>query len=366
MNLESTMNNTSIATYIHIPFCKHICTYCDFCKLYYKEDWVDQYLKALEQEINEYQGKPSKTIYIGGGTPSCLSIKQLQDLFRILQKLKRSDQAEITIECNPEISVETLQFLYQAGVNRLSFGVESFQEETLKYLGRTHRKETVYQTIEQAKQVGFQNISLDLMYGIPGQTQKQVKKDLMDAIQLNPTHISAYSLIIEENTMLKIWGEENIEEDLDEQMYQLITTELATAGYRQYEVSNFAIPGYESKHNLTYWNNETYNGFGLGAHGYIANIRYEHTRGLNHYLKDPLEKRTTELTEEDQQFEEMMLGLRKTSGVSRKQFQEKFQKNIEDCFDLSDPRLEKNKTHVWIKPEYFYVMNDILIKFLKD
>ena len=251
--------------YIHIPFCKNICSYCDFCKFIYNEKWAYAYLKALKNEINDrYMGEEIKTIYIGGGTPSALSIDEIKSLLNMLDTINKNYLEEFTFECNLEdINEELLLLLKSYRVNRLSIGIESFDKEKLKFMERNADFNDALEKITLCRKLGFDNINLDLMYAIPGETLKALKKDLSLFLKLNPNHISTYSLILESHTKAYVNGVSEIEEELDYEMYKYITEKLSNAHH--YEISNFAIPGYESKHNLVYWNNEEYYGFGLGA-----------------------------------------------------------------------------------------------------
>ena len=259
------------AVYIHIPFCKKICSYCDFCKMYYHQEYVSNYLKALETEIDKrYQGEIVDTIYIGGGTPSVLSVLQLKELFRIIKRIKKSKNIEFSFEINfDSIDEEKLVLLKENGVNRLSFGLETLSPKGQRLLNRVNKKERIKKIISKAKELGFNNINIDLIYAFPGETKEDLKKDLDFIISLDIEHISTYSLIIEEHTILYIDGVENISEDLDAEMYEYIYNRLVKEGYIHYEISNFSKNGKESRHNLCYWNNEHYYGFGMGASSYI-------------------------------------------------------------------------------------------------
>ena len=259
--------------YIHIPFCHSICSYCDFCKLYYDEIMVDNYLEALEREINSiYQKEVLDTIYIGGGTPSSLSEKQLIRLFEIISKLKVSNKLEYTIEGNIEsTTISKLELYKKYGINRLSFGIESINENNLKLMERESAKEMIIEVIEKSRFLGFNNINVDLIYALPGEDMDVLKKDLDFILSLDVEHISTYSLLIEDHTKLKIQGIKNISEDIDYEMYQTIYNYLNSYGYNHYEISNYSKDGYYSRHNTVYWNNQEYYGFGLGASSYLNN-----------------------------------------------------------------------------------------------
>ena len=260
--------------YIHIPFCEKICSYCDFCKMFYNEELVNKYLDELKEEISDsYNDDELETIYIGGGTPSSLSIKQLEKLFEITNSLKLSKDYEFTIECNFEnITYEKLNLFKKNKVNRISFGLESINKNNLKILDRTINKDKVIDIINYCKKIGITNINVDLMYAIKDESIEDLISDINFIKSLDITHISTYSLIIEEHTKLYLNKYDYIDEDLDRKMYDTICNELKE--YDHYEISNFAInKDYRSRHNMTYWKNNTYYRFGLRASGYEGNIK---------------------------------------------------------------------------------------------
>lgn len=358
------------SVYIHIPFCKTICTYCDFCKFYYNEEWIDNYLKELKREIKlNYKGEIIDTIYIGGGTPSCLSIRELNELFDIIKIFNLSDNVEFTFECNIEnITKEKLYLLYKCGVNRISIGVQTLNNKYLKFLNRNHTKKEVKNKINLAKNIGFKNINVDLIYAIPNQTLKELKQDLKYIIDLNITHISCYSLIIEPNTKLYIDKIKKIDDDLDYEMYNVICKYLKDRGYNHYEVSNFSKDGYNSRHNLTYWNNDEYYGFGVGASGYINGCRYDNTRSLNNYLKGNYIANKEQLSIDIIIENEFILGLRKIKGINKKTFYKKYNidiKSIEVVNKLlKEEKLLEDSENIYINPLYIYISNEILIEFI--
>lgn len=357
------------SAYIHIPFCTHICNYCDFCKVFYNEKFVSLYLKQLKKEIsNRYKKEKLKTIYIGGGTPSSLSYEQLVILFNILSILKKDIDIEYTIECNIEnITEDKLKLMKKNGINRISIGVESFNNKHLKYLGRKHTKEQSIEKIQLVKKY-FDNINVDLMYAIKNQTIEDLNNDIDILINLDIPHISTYSLIIEDNTILKNNNTDYIDEELDYQMYKLIEDKFKNYGYIHYEISNYSKKGYESKHNLTYWNNNNYYGFGCGASGYIDNIRYDNTRSITNYLKGEYLKEENILDINTTIENEFILGLRKINGMNIDKLNKKYNINIKDIKALNK-LLEENKiiiedNNLFINPKYLYTSNDILIDFI--
>ena len=271
--------------YIHIPFCNTICSYCDFCKQYYNKKKVKDYLKKLKEEINNnYNNEPLETIYIGGGTPTSLNLEELNELFEITDSLNKKDNLEFTVEANIDsITKEKLLLMKEHKVNRLSIGIESINKNNLKFLNRKLDINETKEKIELIRSLGFNNINMDLIYALPIESKEDLLKDIEFLTSLNVEHISTYSLIIEDHTILKINNVENIDDQLDEEMYNLIKKELEQKGYIHYEISNFSKPNYESKHNMCYWHNEEYYGFGLGAASYINNIRKTNTRSLTNY-----------------------------------------------------------------------------------
>jgi len=357
--------------YIHIPFCNNICTYCDFCKFLYNEKWIKKYLGALKKEIAmKYKNDEISSIYIGGGTPSALKIEDLKELFKIISSFKIKKSAEFTFECNIEdINKSKLELLKNNGVNRISIGIESFNNKHLEFLGRNYKSEIIIEKVNLAKKY-FNNINIDLIYAVPNQTIEELESDIDNFIKLNINHISTYSLIIEPNTKLYINKIENIDEDKDFEMYNLICERLKDNGYKHYEISNFAKEGYESKHNLVYWNNGTYYGFGIGASGYINNIRYENTRNPKKYFEGNyvLEKEKIDLNRKLE--DEFMLGFRKIEGINKREFYQKYNIDVKDILIvrelLSKNMLIETKDSIFINPKYIYISNEILEKFINS
>ena len=356
------------SAYIHIPFCNNICSYCDFCKLYYNKDWINKYLNSLELEIkNNYKGDILETLYIGGGTPSSLNEEELKELFRILKIFNLSNIFEFTFECNIEdITLDKIKILKKNKVNRLSIGVQSFNEKHIKLLNRNHTKQEVFEKIELLKSNGFDNINIDLIYAVPNQTLEDLKQDIDYFLELDIPHISTYSLIIEENTKLYINKYKNINEELDYEMYKLINQKLSS--YHHYEISNFAKDGYESKHNLTYWNNETYYGFGLGAVGYDGNFRYNNTRNINKYLNNKWLSEKEEISLNEKIENAFILGFRKIDGINIEKFKNKYNLDINNIDIINklikENKLIKDKNNIKINKEYIYTSNDILIELM--
>lgn len=356
------------SAYIHIPFCNNICSYCDFCKLLYNKNFVKKYLDALEKEItNNYKNEILDTIYVGGGTPSSLSVSELNKLFSIIKIFKLSKEYEFTFEVNIEdITEEKLEILKENKVNRLSIGIESFNDKYLKYLGRNYTSDIINEKVELAKKY-FDNINVDLMYALKNESLDDLEEDIDKILKLDIKHISCYSLIIEKNTKLYIDNTKYISDDLDSDMYDLIDKKLENK-YHRYEVSNYSITSYESRHNLTYWKNNEYYGFGLGAAGYIDNIRYTNTRNLSKYISGSYERQEEVLTKEDKIKYEFILGLRLTSGINKDNFNKKYGININEIEIIKElinkGLLIDDKINIYVPKKYFYVLNDILVNFV--
>ena len=328
-----------LGIYVHIPFCKRKCAYCDFISFSGKARLIKKYVEALKREINKCKiGKEDymvKTIYFGGGTPSFIESKYIVEILEaIKEKFNISKNAEITIEINPgTVTEEKLKDYYEVGINRISFGLQSTNSQLLKLVGRIHSYSSFLEGYNLARKTGFKNINVDLMIGLPVQTLKDVQKDLSRIIELNPEHVSVYSLIVEEGTRIeeKIKNKELYlpSEKLERKMYWEVKKKLEEAGYIHYEISNFAKAGYESKHNLSCWNQEEYLGFGLAAHSYFNNVRYSNTDDFEEYFDWPENSKIIHerQTDEDRQKEFMLLGLRKIEGVAISDFKNKFIEN---------------------------------------
>ena len=315
--------------YIHIPFCKSRCKYCDFFSTTHLEK-QSQYVQALLMEIqdrlpisnNQY---PITTIYIGGGTPSTLQVKDLRAIIEAIRREARGERQEITLEANPgDITEEKVRAWREMGINRLSIGIQSFQDELLQLIGRRHNAEQARRAVATAQAAGFDNISIDLMYALPSQTMEMWKKDVAEALQLGVQHVSTYGLIYEEGTALTTLLDhgvvEAVDEDTEMQMYDYIVAELTAHGYIHYEVSNFALPNRESQHNSSYWNDTPYIGLGAGAHSYDGQCRSWNISDLDSYIAQAnahqLQPETERLTDEQRHTERVMLSLRTNKGVA--------------------------------------------------
>ena len=336
------MQKKPTSAYVHIPFCTQICYYCDFSKVFIKNQPVDSYLEHLLEEFQSYDIQKLRTLYIGGGTPTALSASQLEVLLNGLTKnLDLSALEELTIEANPgDLDADKIAVLKNSAVNRVSLGVQTFDNKMLKKIGRSHLEKDIYENIDRLKLAGFDNISIDLIYALPGQTMEQVKDNVAKAIGLDIPHMSLYSLILENHTVFMNRMRRGKlplpKEELEAEMFEYIIAELEKSGFEHYEISNFSKPGFESRHNLMYWDNAEYYGIGAGASGYVNGVRYKNHGPIRHYLT-AVEEGNARITEEhlsqkEQMEEEMFLGLRKKSGVSMARFEEKFGRSFDGLY----------------------------------
>ena len=336
------MQKKPTSAYVHIPFCTQICYYCDFSKVFIKNQPVDSYLEHLLEEFRSYDIQKLRTLYIGGGTPTALSAPQLEVLLDgLTKKLDLSVLEELTIEANPgDLDADKIAVLKNSAVNRVSLGVQTFDDKMLKKIGRSHLEKDIYENIDRLKLAGFDNISIDLIYALPGQTMEQVKENVAKAIGLDIPHMSLYSLILENHTVFMNRMRRGKlplpKEELEAEMFEYIIAELERAGFEHYEISNFSKPSFESRHNLMYWDNAEYYGIGAGASGYVNGVRYKNHGPIRHYLS-AVEEGNARITEEhlsqkEQMEEEMFLGLRKKSGVSMARFEEKFGRSFDGLY----------------------------------
>lgn len=340
------MNQKELELYVHIPFCVKKCSYCDFLSAPATEQTKEAYMAALFAEIGgrakDYKDRIVTSVFIGGGTPSLLSgdsIRQLMEHIR--EGFRLAPDAEITMEVNPgTVTTEKLTAFYAAGINRLSIGMQSAQEQELKILGRIHDFDGFCQVYREAVEAGFTNINVDVMSGLPGQTLASYKDTLEKVLRLEPMpqHISAYSLIVEEGTPFAAMADRGElplpEEDTERAMYEETIEVLAGYGFHRYEISNYALDGYECRHNVGYWIRRDYLGFGIGAASLIDNVRFQNGRDLNAYLAHPLACREEQqsLTTQEQMEETMFLGLRLIRGVSYPEFARCYGQTLEEVY----------------------------------
>lgn len=376
-----------LGLYIHIPFCVEKCFYCDFnsYKIQNKNE-KKEYIKNLKKEINlykeEFKDKYFDTIFLGGGTPSILEGEELEEIFNdIYKNFSILKDAEITIECNPgTLTKKKLQTMKKCGVNRLSIGLQTTQNKNLKYIGRIHTYEIFEKNYKEALEVGFENINIDLMYSLPNQSFDEYKESLDKVIKLSPTHISSYSLILEENTKLhKMYENKEFElnsDELDIKIYDYTIDKLKENGYNHYEISNYSKNNYECKHNIIYWKCENYLGLGAGASGYINNIRYKNVDSINDYnslLKNnqkPIEE-INKLTSKDKIEEAIIMNLRMTEGIDILEFNKKYDisfkekyNNILEKLKYENLIIEKNN-RVFFTRRGRQISNTVLIEFLE-
>ena len=342
--------DNNFGVYIHIPFCKQKCFYCDFPSFAGRERFIDNYLSALGRELElaaEKYGEQGRlkpaTVYVGGGTPSLLALNQMEGLFAAIDKHINLDFVdEFTIEANPgTLTVDKLRLMKAAGVNRLSIGVQSLDDDCLKSIGRIHTAREAVESVRLAQEKGFDNISIDLMYGLPGQTMETLKASVEKALTLDVQHISIYGLQLEEGTVFsrqQEMGKLQLPDDEQvEMMYDYITEVLPLNDYTRYEISNYALPGFESKHNCLYWQDVSYLGFGAGAHSYWQGSRYENPADIEQYISrisggEILGYMEEQVGEKEHMEEFCFLGLRMTSGIKKGKFKEVFNKDIHEVF----------------------------------
>ncbi|MFS8500668.1 MAG: radical SAM family heme chaperone HemW [Caldicoprobacter sp.] len=333
-----------LGVYIHFPFCARKCHYCDFPSYQGMERWMQPYLEALCREILEWKEKVRdyavKSIYLGGGTPTLFSGEQIARLLEIcFNSFNVQKNAEITVEANPgTVDMADLFALRSAGVNRLSIGLQAWQDRHLRFLGRIHSSSDFVQSIMYAKEAGFENINVDVMFGLPSQTIEEWLETLEKVCSLKIQHISMYSLKVEDGTPLHRWYEEGKfslpSQEEDRLMYYKGREYVKRFGLRQYEISNFAIPGKECVHNLIYWHNEEYIGCGSGAHSYFNDERFSNTSDVEEYIRavtdgTPKINYRERIGEENERFETIMMGLRLVEGVNKQKFKARFGKDIE-------------------------------------
>ncbi len=387
MNETTNPAEQKVSAYIHIPFCEHICYYCDFNKVFLEGQPVDEYvemlLKEMEITLEQHPVKELETLYVGGGTPTSLTAVQLDRLLAGAREiLLFKEGKEFTVEVNPgDLTKEKLQVMKNYGVNRLSMGVQTFDNRLLKKIGRKHTAEDVYQTMRFLEEENFTNVSIDLIYALPGQTLEGYRETLNQALALDLPHYSLYSLILENKTMFMNWVRQGRlelpDQETETRMFEETIQAMEKKGRHQYEISNFGLEGHESKHNLMYWNNDHYFGFGAGASGYLGNKRYRNKGPIQHYLR-PLRAgelpvlETEVLLRENQIEEEMFLGLRKKIGISKQHFYERYQQTIESLYskvltDLEKEGLLVNESdRIYLTPKGTFLGNEVFERFLLE
>ncbi|GAA0862461.1 radical SAM family heme chaperone HemW [Paraclostridium tenue] len=374
-----------LGLYIHVPFCAQKCYYCDFNSYKIKSNEKEDYLINIEKEMKfykeEFKDKYFDTVFFGGGTPSILKIDELRKLVNYMyENFNIKKDAEITIECNPgTINKEKLKAIKEMGINRLSIGLQATQNYHLKSIGRIHTYEEFEKNYYDAIDVGLTNINIDLMYALPNQKEEEWKETLDKIIKLNPSHISAYSLILEEGTKLYDMYENNefnlLDEDTDIDMYEYTINTLKKHGYNQYEISNYAKQGKECKHNIIYWKCDNYLGLGPGASGYINDIRYSNIKNLNEYNNKinqnikPIDEEN-KLNDKDKIEEFIFMGLRMNEGINLEVFKERFKIDFYELYkDVLDKLLERelvklDKFNLSLTQKGREISNSVFIEFI--
>ncbi len=375
----------SLGLYIHVPFCMRKCNYCDFLSFGgLEEELQNEYFQALAKEIRikakDYSNKYYvDSIFIGGGTPSLVNEQRIADMMTIINESFSIDgNAEISIESNPKtLTKSKLKTYLSCGVNRLSIGAQSFDDELLAYMGRVHTKEDFIKNYDLARECGFQNINIDLMFAIPGQTKEIWTDTIERALSLSPEHISFYSLQLEEGTpfysMFREGSLKQTDDVLDREMYHGAVRMLKDRGYLHYEISNAAREGYQCRHNLKYWSMEDYLGLGLGAHSYMNGIRSSNTVELNRYKQSQFIEWRHENTKNDDITEYIITGMRKRNGIDLEDFERRFQKPIEDYFPenwfklenyIAEGYLKKSEKNMHFTEKGIDISNTILTEFV--
>ena len=347
--------------YIHIPFCNKICDYCDFTKLQYFRNFAVSYLEALKDELKTYLIKGLKTIYVGGGTPTALEDDLFEELLKIIDTYTEGVK-EYTFEANPEsLSKTKIKLLKEHGVNRVSLGVQTTNDKVLKMVNRDHSFKQVQEAIKNLKEAGIDNINVDLILGLPHTSEKILKEDLKNVLSLDVKHISCYGLTVNPHTTLFNKGFKEPEGDVLRNFYDIVEQELINNGFVHYEVSNWAKLGYQSEHNLTYWRNETYYGCGLGASGYIHDIRYKNTINLSQYLTRAFVSEKEQVSERDKLTYQIMLNLRTIEGLDISFVKDK-EKEIDSL--ISSGLLIKKENRLIPTYQGMMVLDQIILKLI--
>ena len=386
--LEKGLQERRLGIYLHIPFCKHKCAYCDFYSLPGREDKMDQCLKALcanlTEMVSSVQAHAVDTVYIGGGTPSFFGEKRLKELLNTVKKTFRlTRDCEITVECNPEsVTLKLVRTLRRCGVNRISLGMQSANDAELRSVGRIHDFAQVRTAVELIRKGGIKNLSLDLIYGLPGQSRENWQHSVEEALALAPEHLSLYALTLEEGTPLfqRQSALDLADDDELAERYLWAVDRLAQAGYVQYEISNFAREGYESRHNLKYWLGEEYIGFGPGAHSDFGGVRYSYVADLDAYLTgvsdgSPIVAESEHIPQSERAREYLIFRLRTTRGITSSEFQERtrldfapLQAKLEEFAARGWARSEGQQgggRRWWFTPEGFLLSNQLIGELLE-
>jgi oxygen-independent coproporphyrinogen-3 oxidase len=356
------------ALYIHIPFCRSICSYCDFPKLLGQEASEKAYLSALEKELLTIPAGKMRTIYFGGGTPSALAAPLLKEILSFVSQ-RFGPAEEFSLEANPEtVDEEKVQILKETGVSRVSLGAQSFDPDILKILGRSNCLEaSVRQAVRLLQQAGITNLNIDFIYGLQAEKKDHIRQEIRQAASWGLKHLSAYALQIEKGTPLFYRPETVKDDDGLADDYDLVRQEAESAGFKRYEVSNFACPGFESRHNLTYWHGDPYYAAGLGAVSFVDGVRLTRTRNIRKYLAGDFEEKEEKEDPADQEFDFLMLNLRLEKGFALTEFQQRFHKDFLVAYQeriKKIPDLEISGGRVFLKPDSLYILDAVLLDLL--
>lgn len=360
------------AMYVHVPFCDYICAYCDFCRVKKQSRLVEKWLITLQKEIKtRLVSHQYDTIYIGGGTPSCLTVDELRILFRALAPYQ-IHTIEYTIEVNPEsLTAEKCALFREFGINRVSIGVQTTCDRLLSLIGRKHSKKEVESCITMLKEVGIVNVSCDCMYSLPTQTLGELKETLDFFIEIAVPHVSIYSLTIEPNSQFKRLGYVPLDEDTEADYYQFILSYLDLHGYRQYEISNFCKTGYESRHNIHYWQYDDFVGLSMGASGKENHQRYECTKNFETYFNEDYIEEVIDLSRADECFEFVMMGLRLKQGLNKKIFKARFMMDFDHLYLqektqlINQGLLQETNEYIACTEKGYPILNEVLEVFIK-
>ncbi len=364
--------NNPISLYIHIPFCAHICAYCDFVRVGYHQDLAKRFVVRFKEDLSLRQGQMFKSVYIGGGTPTALTLDLLEEVLLAIQPFLTAD-AELTIEANPEnFSEDKIRLCAKFGVNRVSLGVQSVQSRLLQLIGRKHSLQDAENVIRQLRENGIDNISADGMYGLPTQTVSDFQETIQWMIDQKLPHVSLYALTIEPNSAFGRKHLSSVDNSLEGEFYQLAIDMLSAAGYDHYEISNFSLDNKESRHNLTYWHYDDFAAIGPGASGKENHRRYTVSKNIHRYLSEGIRyDEEIVLSLEDEMFEFVMMGLRLKAGIERKIFSDRFAKDIPDVFfgaiekNTKKGWLKLSDTHLTASAEGRLFLHDLLIDFME-
>ena len=351
--------------YVHVPFCRSICYYCDFCHRVYDKKLAEKWLERLQKEVKEELQDRFETIYIGGGTPTSLSCDELKTLLEMLKPYSE-EAVEYTIEANPEsLEEDKIVLMKEYGINRISLGVQSTDSALLRSLNRKHDFSLIQEKIKLLKDHGLSNISIDLMYSLPGQTMEILDQTLADILSLDVPHVSLYSLTIEENSVFGKKGVKPLDEDIEADMYERIETVLTANGYKHYEISNYAREGFYSRHNMAYWNYDDFIGVSLAAASKVGDHRYTNTRSFEKYFSsDEIHDEDLHLTKEEMMFENVMMSLRTADGLDLETFRNRYSCNVTDVYPQA-----RNNPYIVIANGRMYcrdreILNTVLLDFM--